>query len=405
MLAKVQTFNALRYYQRFRFLLTSNFLYSVSFWMQLLVMSWLAYELTNSVFMVALFAAARMSPQLLGPFTGLLADRLNRRRLLIIARSMDIIFASTMALLISAEMLQFWHLLLFGFLGGTMMSVSYTAGSALAMDIVGKEDLTNAISLNVVAMDVTRVIGPAVGGALIAFLGPVNCFWSAAGLAVFAVMTLFFMEQPPREMATGTGSVWKELAAGLKYVIHSRDMLSVLLVTFVSNIFLWPAFQSFMPVFAKDNLGLDALGLGFLLTASGVGALAGALVISSMGNFKWKGAMYLYGTVLYAFFFGTFAISRVYPVALILIGLAGVASSAFMVLQSTLVLILAPEDMRGRSMGFLAIAIGILPFGCLAMGAAAGVIGASLATGIGCGITVAILIALAVGMPNLRRLG
>jgi MFS family permease len=180
--------------------------------------------------------------------------------------------------------------------------------------------------------------------------------------------------------------------------------MAVLAVSFSANIFLWPAYQSFMPIFAKDNLGQGPQGLGFLLTSFGAGALVGALVIASLGDFRWRGQLYIYGTVLMTVFFGVFAMLRSFAPAIILVGLAGLASAAFATMQATLTLGLAPEEMRGRCMGFLQMAIGVYTFGSLAIGAVANVVGASLATGISCGILLLTLIAFFITMPHLRRL-
>ena len=124
-----------------------------------------------------------------------------------------------------------------------------------------------------------------------------------------------------------------------------------------------------------------------------------------MGNFRWKGLLYLVGTALLAVFFGSFAISRNFILGLVLIGLAGLASTAFGTMQSTLMLMLAPEDMRARCIGFLSMAIGVYSFGSLALGGVANIWGASLATGVSCAILLLIIIGIALGFPNLRRLG
>lgn len=403
-LGKVRTFDTLRYYRDFRLLLASSLLYSTCIWMLIIVMGWLAYELTGSVFLVAVFGAVSVTPQVFGPFVGALVDMIDRKKLLITVRALQAVFAGILAILSATGLLEFWHLVVIGFFQGVIMTASFTAYSTITMDIVGKENISNAVSLSLVVMNVTRVIGPAAGGALIAFLGPATTFGIAALLASLATVSLFPLALPARTMVSGQGSVFRELAQGFKYVIHNRDMLSVIAITFVANLFVWPAYASFMPVFAKDNLGLDALGLGILTSGFGVGALIGALIIASMGNFKGKGLLYLLGTLLFALFFGAFVLSGSFPLALFLVGVAGLASSGFGIMQSTLTLILAPEDMRGRSMGFLMLAIGGMSVGSLALGVVANVIGASLATAISCALLVASILAIVAWAPNLRRL-
>jgi len=404
LLGRVQTFDALRYYRDFRFLWSSNLLYQITWWMLLLVMGWLSYELTDNAFMVALFTAARLFPTLFGPFLGAIADKVDRRRFMLLIMVAQVVFIVFLAVLTATGRLQFWHLTLIGFLDGLVFTAISTAGYALAMDIVGEENVTNAVALNTVAMDLTRVIGPAVGGVLVATLGPANCFWTAGAVCVVAILALWPLKIPPTTTVSGQESVLENIIEGFKYVVHSRDMLSVLAVSFAANIFLWPAYQSFMPIFAKDNLGQGPEGLGFLLTAMGAGALVGALVLASMGNFRRKGLVYLWGTGTMTVFFGAFAISHFFPLALVLVGLFGMCSAAFSTMQATLMLILAPEDMRGRASGFLRLAIGVYTFGALAMGAVANAVGAGLTTGVSCAILVVIIVSLGMGMPNLRRL-
>ncbi len=402
--SKFRTFDTLRYNRNFRFLWTSNLCYQLGWWMSLLVMAWLAYELTGSVFLVGVFTAVRLFPTFLGPFTGTIADRVNRRKLLMTLQALQATLAIILGTLIVTGQLQFWQLTAIGFLQGVIWSMFYTTSYSLFMDIVGKENITNAVALNIIAMNVTRVIGPALGGVLIAALGPANCFWLVVGFNIFAITSLTKLKTPVRAAPASANSAWRDIAEGFKYVIHHRPLLSVLAVSFTANIFLWPAYQTFMPIFAKDNLGLGPDGLGLLMTAMGVGALISAVIIASMGNFKWKGRMYLGGTAIMAIFFGTFALSRVFPVAITLFGLAGLASTSFCTMLSTLTLTMAPEDMRGRCMGFLQMAIGVYCFGSIAMGAIANIYGVGPTTAVSCAILLALMITYAIVFPGLRRM-
>ena len=175
------------------------------------------------------------------------------------------------------------------------------------------------------------------------------------------------MTAPTRKTMAAQESALRNLAEGFRYVTHNRAMLSVLSISLTANIFVWPAYQSFMPVFAKDYLAQGPQGLGLLQTAMGVGALIGAFFIASLGNFRRKGLLFLSSTGIFALFFCLFALMRSFPIALSLMGVVGLGSSGFGAMQSTLMLILSSEEMRGRSVGFLNMAIGVLPFGCLAI--------------------------------------
>lgn len=402
---KHRTFDALRYRRDFRFLLASNFIHSLSSWAMMLAKTWLVYEITGSAFLVAMYAAARTAPHLIAPFLGVLADRVNRRKLVIVMRILDKVCAAALAILIALGLLEYWHLVVIGFVQGVIMASVWSAGGALVIDIVGKEHLTNAIAFDTIAMDVCRIVGPALGGILIATVGPANCFWIAAAGGLISVIVLFFIRAPTQTMASGRESVWRNLTEGAKYVIRNRDVLAILVITVAANVFVYSGYQSFVPVFAKDNMGQGPLGLGFLQTASGVGALIAAITVASLGNLSWKGKMFLGGILLYGVSFGAVALSRSFPLGLALMAVAGLSSTGYAIMQRNLLLTLAPDDMRGRILGFLSLAIGGMLFGTMALGVAANVIGASLATGISCALVVVAVIVIAVIFPNLRRLG
>ena len=368
-----------------------------------MVMGWLAYEITDSPFLVGIFTAVRLSPTFLGPFFGTIADRVNRRNLIIIIQATQVFLATVIALLILTSQLQFWQLTLIGFLDGIIWSSYYTTSFSLTMDIVGDSDISNAVALNIASMGITRVIGPAVGGIIIASIGPANCFWLVALFNIIAILPLIKLGIPSIATATEKGTPWQDIAQGFRYVIYHRSLLSVLIVSFTANIFLWPAYQSFMPIFAKDNLGLGADGLGYILTSMGTGAFISSIIIASLGDFSYKGILYLGGTALMTLFFGMFAISRTFLTAITLVAIAGLFSTAFNTMQSTITLKTAPEDMRGRCMGFLSMAIGVYSLGSLGMGAIANIYGAGPTTAVSCAILLILIVIYTIIFPSLRK--
>lgn len=366
-------------------------------------MGWLAYEVTGSPFLVGIFTAIRLSPTFLGPFFGTIADRINRQKFIIVIQASQVFLASAMAFLIMTNQLQFWQLTLIGFLDGVIWSSYYTTSFSLTMDIVGEKDISNAVALNIASMGITRVIGPAVGGIIIASLGPANCFWLVALFNILAICFLIKPRMPRKTTSIDKGTAWQDIRQGFKYVISHRSLLSVLIVSFTANIFLWPAYQSFMPIFAKDNLGLGPDGLGYILTSMGAGAFISSIFIASLGDFSYKGILYLGGTALMTLFFGIFAISRTFPIAITFVALAGLFSTAFNTMQSTITLKIAPEDMRGRCMGFLSMAIGIYSLGSLAMGAIANIYGAGPTTAVSCAILLLLIMIYSIIFPSLRK--
>ncbi|MBI4297420.1 MAG: MFS transporter, partial [Chloroflexi bacterium] len=201
-----------------------------------------------------------------------------------------------------------------------------------------------------------------------------------------------------------THSPWRELREGFRVILGNRDMLAILYVTLLVNALVYPIFQTFMPVFAKDVFHVGPSGLGLLLTCSGVGALIGAILAASLGDFRWKGQLFLWGAFAYGLFFVLFAFSPWFPLSLVLIGMVGLALSTFQVMQWALMLILAPPEVRGLSMGVLLMAIGIQPLAALGLGAITTALGISLTTAVAGSLLAINMIALYFWLPSLRHL-
>lgn len=397
-------FPSFKRYPRFRLLWLSSFFFFGGVWTQTLILGWLVFDITNSEFLLALFTAARLGPMMLGPVSGVIADRLDRARFMLVTVVWAFAAVSAVALLVSLHHVSYWAVVVGGFCIGLAQSPAQPARYTLVSDIVGRNDISNANALNSMALNMTQVIGPAIGGAMIGFFGVATALW----ISSLWYPLSFIMLWPIRDVGrapTGVvhGSALKQLTEGVRIVLTDRMMASVLFVSLVANIFLWPVYQAFMPVFAKDILDLGASGLGWLLTCSGVGALAGSLAIAFLGDFKHKGAMFIFGTALWGAFWAVFALSRSVPVSFALMFAVGVASSAFGVLQSTLLLMLAPPAVRGRAMGLQELAIGILPLATVIHGAVAGVIGVANSTAVSGLLLVLFMLYLAVKVPALRR--
>lgn len=287
---------SLRDVPQFRRLWISNLFFFGGAWTQTLVLSWLVYETTRSEFLLALFTAARLAPLLLGPFGGVLSDRFDRVRLLIVACLWTLGAVSLVATMISMGHVPFWALVLGGLAIGLGQSPSQPARSSLVLDLVGREKLSNANALNSMAINMTQVIGPALGGAMISSFGAPAALWISTAWYAISLIALLPLRSLKSVRHPHQESVLQMLAGGFRTVLSSRLTAAVLLVTLSANILIWPIYQAFVPVFALDVLDLDAAGLGWLLTCSGVGGLTGSIVIASMGDFRFKGALFVLGT-------------------------------------------------------------------------------------------------------------
>lgn len=392
--------SSLRGNRGFQLLWTSNLFFFGGAWTQTLVLGWLAYEITGSEFLVAVFGAARLAPLLLGPLSGALADRFDRVRLLLIACGWALLAISVIALLASTGMLTYWGLVIGGFAIGMAQSPSQPARASLVASLVPARELSNANALNSLAMNMTQVVGPALGGVMIATLGaPLTLWISTAWYALSFVLLLPLQRRIAAEPAPAEPAhepVLAMVASGLRYVAGNRLAIAVLAVTVVANALIWPIFQSLMPVIAEDSLGLDAVGLGALLTFSGVGGLIGAVVIAAMGDFRRKGAVFVLGTAAWGVLWAVFSQVHSPTLGFVLMAAVGLASATFGVLQTTLLLVVVEPAMHGRALGLQELAIGVMPIATLVLGA--------IAQGIGVGATTLIAgILLAVGMAIVAR--
>jgi Na+/melibiose symporter-like transporter len=274
----------------------------------------------------------------------------------------------------------------------------------LVIDYVGRESLSNANALNSIVLNMTQVVGPGIGGAMIGALGAPTALWISTLWYAVSFVTLWRLRHTGRRTGAGGGeSLAVLLGRGVRAVLGNRLAAAVLSITLVANILLWPIYQAFMPVFAKADLGLDATGLGWLLTASGLGGLVGSLVIAALGDFRRKGALFVAGTAAWAALWVAFASSDVVPLSFVLVAGVGLASSAFGVLQSTLLLMMTEPAVQGRALGLQELAIGVMPASTIVVGAAAEVVGVRWTAVAAGGLLVGFLAVLAARVPALLR--
>lgn len=396
---------SLRHNPQFRLLWWSNLFFFGGAWSQTLVLGWIAYELTGSEFLVAVFTAVRLAPLLLGPLTGALADRHHRVAMLIIASGWAFLAVAVVALLASVDLLSYGAIVLGGLAIGLAQSPSQPARAALVLELVGRENLSNANALNALAMNVTQVIGPALGGAMIALLGAPTTLWISTLWYAASLLLLLPLRRYGRAVPRATERMLPLMINGFRQIGRNRLALAVLGVTLAANILIWPVYQSFMPVFARDQLGLDAAGLGVLLTCGGVGGLVGSMIIAGLGDFRHKGALFVFGTAAWGAMWVLFAASGQVVVSYLLMAAIGVFSAAFGVMQTTLLLITTDEALHGRALGLQELAIGIMPVAALVLGAIAQVVGVGPTALCSSLLLIITLAVLAVAEPRLLKIG
>ncbi len=374
-------------------------------WMQRIAMSWLVYRLTDSAFMLGLIGFAGSIPSFIfGPLAGVAADRYNRRRMLVITQSLALLQALLLGLLVLAEKITIWQILLLGIFLGLVEAFDMPVRQSFMVEIVQKKDLGNAIALNSSMVNSSRLLGPSIGGILIASTGEGMCFLlnSASYLAV--IIALMAMRVPSGKLPARKSHVLNELQEGFRYAYSFTPIRSILMLLALVSLVGMP-YSVLMPVFARDVLHGGPHTLGFLLGGSGVGALAGAIYLASrksvLGLGRW--------IVMAAGIFGTgliiFAISRVFWFSLILMLVTGFGMIVQMAASNTVLQTIVEEDKRGRVMSLYAMAFrGMVPFGSLLAGIMASRLGAPITLIVGGGCCILGSIIFARNLPAMREM-
>lgn len=395
----------LRDYPAFRAVWWSTLFASSAWWAQNVVLAWLAFELTGSELAVAGAAAVGFAPMLLGPLGGLLADRVHRPRLLIGSQLVALTAGVVIALLVMLDVAVYWHILVAGAIVGLTMAPLQPTRFTLIMDLVGEQRVSSANAINAVGMLGSRVVVPAVAGALIARFGADVALWFSAAWYIPASWPLLRLDDRRHGGAASAARVLGELLQAFRFATSHPAIRSLMVVTVLANSFAWPIILGFLPVFAEEVFDVGPAGLGLIVGVNGMGALLGAIAIASLGDFRGKGMLYLLATATFGLGLTAFAVSGWFAVALVLVFFAGAGSAGFGVMQSTLTMLLSPAESRGRVLGMLMLSIGVLPGAMLVHGALASSFGVVATTAVSGVLLGALTMTVGALSPSLRRAG
>ena len=342
-------------------------------WMQQVAMGWLVYRLTNSAFLLGVVAFAGQSPVFfLGPIAGVIADRANRHRVVVIMQALMMIQATVLAALVFTGYVEYWHVLALSAVFGVINAFEIPARQAFLLEMVkSREDLPNAIALNSSIFNGARLIGPAIAGFVIASWGESVAFISNAVSYVAVLIALLAMEverQPPKRIR---GRVFASLRAGFAYGLGFLPIRIVLNLVAAAALFGVP-FTVLLPVFAVEILHGDARTLGFLMSATGVGALSGALFLAARESVRGLSKVITACALLFGASLIVFGLSRVLWLSLAALAIAGFGMMVLMAASNTFLQTVADDDKRGRIVSMYTMSyIGLAPFGSLLAGALA----------------------------------
>lgn len=358
--------------------------------------------MTGSAFLLGAINGFRALPLLfLAPFGGVAADRFDRKLLMFLTQVFLLVTALVMGLIIATGSLEVWHLFAFTLLTGVAWAFNMPVRQSVMPSLVPKDDIMNALALNSAGFNVTRIVGPTLGGVLIAALGTADNFFLQAAAYFMVTLTLLKLSVPAASRSN-TVSVRQNLIDGARYVFHDPTMRTLMLLALVPVIVALPYF-TIMPVFAEEVLGKGAGGFGLLMAAPGIGAVIGTLTIASLSGISRKGPLLLGAIFALGGLLIVFSLSRSFWLSFGLLIVIGATQMAYLTTNQTLLQLIIPDELRGRVMGIYMLNQGLLPFGSLFAGGMADFVGAPDAVMVMGALTCALAAAFAFQAKSLRH--
>jgi len=398
----VQVFRSLRH-RDYRLLLGGSITASSGYWILITAQGWLVLQLTDSAFWVGLIAFIVGIPSLfLCPFGGLYADRLDRRKLMLFGQVASALPILLLATLTTTGVIAIWHIAALSVLIGTVWAFTDPAYLAIIPSLVTPSDLMNAMAMDTLAWQLSRFIGPAIAGVLMGLVAIGGTFYGA-GIAFVVAFLLIFLIRTPATITTERASIWKDIKEGLSYIRSNKMALTLILMVANVSLFALPCFW-LMPVFARDVLGVGEAGYTQLMMAVGAGGLAGGLAAAKLGDFKRKGWLMIVSALIFTGMLILFAMSRSFPLSLVLAVIIGAANGLFQAVIIALLLSITPDQFRGRMMGLFIITWQLPSIGSLMLGAATDWVGLPVAVIAGSLICTAFILGAVLRLPALRRL-
>jgi MFS family permease len=377
----------------------------VGTWMQTVAESWLVYRLTGSAALLGLVAFASQIPIfLLVTFGGTVADRLNRHRIIVTTQTMSMVLPLTLAVLTLTHRVQVWQVFTLAACLGVVNAFDAPARQSFLVEMVGREDLVNAIALNSTMVNGARVIGPASAGLLVAAVGEGWCFL-LNGLSYLAVIAgLLMMDLPKRAPEVRPAAALADMVEGFRFVRRTAPVRALLILVGIVSLAGVP-YSVLMPLFADSVLHGGARSLGLLMGASGLGAFLGALALASRTGVRGLGRWVATSGTIFGVMLVLFSLSHVFWLSLLLLIPVGTSLIVQLASSNTLIQSMAPDNLRGRVMALYSMMfMGMPPFGALVAGSLAERIGAPATVAIGGLVCIAAALRFAIILPGIRTL-
>jgi MFS family permease len=348
---------------------------------------WIAYEISGSAMALGILGLCGAAPRLiLGALGGVLVDRYDRKRLLIVIQ-----FSTTLPVFLFLALyifgaLEFWHLLALEILNGSIRAVNPSASQSILAELVPREELLNAVSLYTIGFNFARIVGPSLGGVLILWIGVGGCYWVYSACLTLSAVELVLIRLTDERVANPDQNFLREFTEGFRYVWKSPVILSSILSAYCFSV-LVVTYHRFLPVFAKEVYAVGPDGLGLLMAAPGVGGIVALIFIASVGE-RWSRAKLLWlTTTITPIFLVLFCASPVFWLSVILLAAVGAGQISFRTISRVIIQIEAPRDLLGRVMSVFNMDQGMRSLGSVVMGAFATIFGASLGLALTAGLS------------------
>jgi MFS family permease len=373
--------------------------------MQMITRGWLVLRLENDsplalVLVMVSFAAPMTVVSLVG---GALADRFPKKNLIIVSQSANAVMTFVLAMMDASGAIWFGAVLIIGVVNGSMMAINMPSRQAIISDIVPENKLMNAVALNNSAMNLTRIIGPALAGFLIVFIDTSGVFYLISAIYVLSALSLLMVKTNAVQAKGMRKGVGKDIFEGLGYVWGDVNLRGLILMAFIPSLFGFTLF-ALLPVWAREALNVNSSDLGILMTMMGVGALIGTMGLAGIRKFSRRGVLLLGLGVLWGITLVGLANSMIFPVAMPFLLIVGLISSVYMSLNMTLTQISSAPEMRGRVMSIMMMTFGLMPIGALPFGSVAEYIGTANALTISGALLSILILAFAFAYPAFKRI-
>ena len=397
------TFSSLSGNRDFAYLFASNVGFFFGMQMMMILSGWLViHQWDNAAFLGYLMATAAIPMLVLAPIGGVVSDRVDKRRLILATQCVIVLTSSTVSVLILTGAIQFWHLLVITPVSAAAFSFNIPGRQALVAILVPRDRLMNAISLSTAAMNVSRIVAPAMAGLLVAPIGIGGAYVVATVFyASAAAATVFLPPARPRRLREFT--FLEDFAGGFQYIRSSALLMGLLLFATVPMIFAMP-YQTLLPVFADDVWKVGSAGFGAVQAAAGVGGLIGAFVVANLDDYRRKGTLMVGTALAFGALLLLFALLPWFGLALGLMAAIGFVSMAFMTVNNTAIQMVIPDEVRGRVMSVMMMTFGLMPLGAVPAGIAAQSIGAPPVVAVAAVLFIMSTLGIFAAAPALRNL-